>query len=183
MASHLPVPAKGLRPRRSDVGRVGVRASGRDTTVVVSRSGSDVELRPAAGAAMTLDYDSLLDALIEEQSPAEERRRLTAARVRLVAAALGGVRAAARALDVAPSQVSRWSSGEARPGPDHARKLLELDHVIAQAQLLWATDDLVQDWLTSYNHHLGARPIDVTVLTGSAPVVEAIRAELSGGYA
>lgn len=156
--------------------------------LVTKREGDVVEIRVEGTRSrrfdvITTSYETLLDALLEEQTPEQERSRQAAARTRLVAACLGGTRAAARALRVAPSQVSRWSSGEARPAPDQARRLLDLDHVIAQAQLLWATDELVRDWLTSHNSHLGARPIDVVDRHGSGPVVDAIRAELAGGYA
>jgi transcriptional regulator with XRE-family HTH domain len=106
----------------------------------------------------------------------------TELRVAGVIAVLGGTRAAARLLGVAPSQVSRWARGQSSPGPEHLQRLIELDHVIAQAQLLWATDELVRDWLTSFNFFLDARPLDIVMLQGAAPVVSAIRAELSGAY-
>jgi uncharacterized protein (DUF2384 family) len=106
-----------------------------------------------------------------------------ASRVASVVRVLGGVNAAARLLQVAPSQVSRWARGESRPNAVMARRLLDLDHVVAQAQLLWDDDDLVRDWLTTDNQHLGGRPVDLVVTQGSGPVVDAIRAELSGAYA
>jgi uncharacterized protein (DUF2384 family) len=107
----------------------------------------------------------------------------TAMRVGVVIEVLGGTRNTAKALGVAPSQVTRWASGAQRPSPEAARRLLDLDHVIAQAQLLWADPELIRDWLSTYNMYLGARPLDVIDRDGSGPVVEAIRSELAGGYA
>src|SRR6478735_1524200 len=43
-----------------------------------------------------------------------------------LAKSLGGVTALARALGVSPSQPSRWKSGKESPGPEAARKLVDL---------------------------------------------------------
>ncbi|MEO5680818.1 MAG: hypothetical protein ABIS47_14250 [Acidimicrobiales bacterium] len=96
----------------------------------------------------------------------------------------GGTRRAADLLDVAASQPSRWMTGESVPGPEHARMLVDLDHVLAHALLVWADASVARDWLTTANAHLdGLRPVAWLQLHGSAGVVEALRAEAAGAYA
>lgn len=95
---------------------------------------------------------------------------------------LGGIRAVADLLGVSPSQPSRWRSGQETPGPDAARLLVDLDHVLATLLQVWVPE-VATDWLQSPNAHLdGARPIDVLRLRGSAEVVVAARAEAAGAY-
>ena len=95
----------------------------------------------------------------------------------------GGVTKVARALGVAPSQPSRWRKGTERPGLDAARRLLDLDHVLARALLLWEPT-AAHIWLESPNAHLGhARPVDVLATRGAGEVLDALDAALSGAYA
>lgn len=95
----------------------------------------------------------------------------------------GGVTKLASALDVSKSQPSRWRTGEEVPGPEAARRLLDLDHVFAYAMQAW-DPSVVTDWLESPNGFLdGARPIDVLRQRGASEVVAAIRATISGAYA
>lgn len=97
--------------------------------------------------------------------------------------AVGGVNALARLLDVSPSQPSRWRKGEEAPGPETARRLLDLDHVVARVLLLWDRS-LVEAWLTGANAHLdGRRPIDVLRLRGAPEVLAALDAEAQGAFA
>ena len=97
--------------------------------------------------------------------------------------AVGGVNALARLLDVSPSQPSRWRRGVEAPGPENARRLLDLDHVVARVLLLWDRS-LVEAWLTGPNAHLeGRRPIDVLRLRGAAEVLGALDAEAQGAFA
>lgn len=96
---------------------------------------------------------------------------------------LGGARSAARIFQVAPSQPSRWASGQAVPDPANAQVLVDLDHVLATALQVW-TPDVARDWLVTANAHLdGARPIDYLRQHGSAAVVAALHAEAAGAYA
>lgn len=96
---------------------------------------------------------------------------------------LGGVRAVAALLGVSPSQPTRWQRGEETPGPEAARMLVDLDHVVATLLQVWHPE-VATDWLHSANAHLnGARPIDVLRARGSAEVVAAARAEAAGAYA
>lgn len=65
----------------------------------------------------------------------------------------------------------------------NARAIVDLDHVVARAGLLWQPA-VVTSWLYGHNAFLeGARPIDVVKLRGAAPVIEALDQELAGGYA
>lgn len=103
-------------------------------------------------------------------------------RVALVIEVAGGTRRAADLLDVAPSQVSRWASGESVPAPDQARMLVEVEHVLALLLLEWEPE-VAQDWLTTPNGFLDRiRPVDWIRLHGTTEVVEAIRAEAAGAY-
>ncbi len=105
-------------------------------------------------------------------------------RTRFVAEVAGGTRRAADLLDVAASQPSRWMTGESVPGPEHARMLVDLDHVLAHALLVWDDASVARDWLTTANAHLdGLRPVAWMRLHGSAGVVDALRAEAAGAYA
>lgn len=93
-----------------------------------------------------------------------------------------GVTHTASLLGVSKSQPSRWRSGAERPSPAKARELVDLDHVVARASLLWAPD-VVHDWLEGPNPHLdGARPVDVVRVRGSAEVLSALDAEASGAF-
>jgi uncharacterized protein (DUF2384 family) len=105
---------------------------------------------------------------------------LAASRVRYLADVIGGARLAA-VVGVNRSQPSRWMSGEERPGPTAAPLLIDLEHVIARARLVWG-EAAAATWLDSANSYLdGARPIDVLQLSGPAPVLEALDAETWGG--
>jgi hypothetical protein len=115
---------------------------------------------------------------------AEFRDWQPAERTRFVTGVVGGIRPAAALLDVDPAQTSRWASGKSRPSPEQARLLLDMDHVMGHALLVWATDELVRDWLTTPNAHLdGATPVEWIRHHGSAEVVDALRAEAAGAFA
>lgn len=104
-------------------------------------------------------------------------------RAAFVVGHLGGARATARLLGVAPSQPSRWAAGKSVPTGAHARIIADLDHVLAVALQVW-DEAVVSDWLSTANNHLdGARPIDVVRQRGSGEVVDALRAEAAGAYA
>lgn len=97
--------------------------------------------------------------------------------------AFGGARKLAGALGVSSSQPTRWKSGHERPGLEAARKLLDLDHVLARAQLVWEPEAALI-WLESPNAFLdGARPIDVLLLRGSSEVLDALDATMAGAFA
>jgi Uncharacterized conserved protein len=104
------------------------------------------------------------------------------ATVQRLVAVLGN-NALARILGVSVSQPSRWRSGKEMISPVNRRRLSDLDHVLDRLLLeLWP--DQAGDWLSNPNAHLGgAVPIDVLVLRGAAPVLEAIDALASGAFA
>jgi hypothetical protein len=94
-----------------------------------------------------------------------------------------GNQRAADLLRVSKSQPSRWKSGEETPGPAAARRLVDLDHVLARLALVW-DESLAADWLTTPNGFLeGATPMQVIESRGTTDVIEAIDAEAEGAYA
>ncbi|RYE40553.1 MAG: DUF2384 domain-containing protein [Hyphomicrobiales bacterium] len=107
---------------------------------------------------------------------------LSAERVRYLTGAFGGTQLAA-IVGVNRSQPSRWIKGQERPGPAAAPLLIDLEHVLARARLVWG-ETAARTWLESANAYLdGARPLDVLQLSGPAPVLEALDAEAWGGAA
>jgi uncharacterized protein (DUF2384 family) len=100
-----------------------------------------------------------------------------------LAKSLGGVTALARALGVSPSQPSRWKSGKESPGQDAMRRLIDLDHVVQRALLVW-DPAVVPTWLTSSNGFLGGQtPLGVLMTRGPSEVLDALDAFESGGFA
>jgi hypothetical protein len=86
-------------------------------------------------------------------------------------------------LAVSKSQPSRWRSGSEVPSPVVARRLVDVDYVLARFLLMW-DPSLATDWFSSPNGFLdGATPIDVIMTKGSLEVIEALEAEASGAYA
>jgi transcriptional regulator with XRE-family HTH domain len=107
----------------------------------------------------------------------------SAERAQFLVDAVGGVNKLAKTLGVSPSQPSRWKSGREIPSPEVAAKLLDLDHVVALAVQAWHPS-IVMDWMTTANGFLeGAQPIVVLMQRGSAEVIDALKATLSGAYA
>jgi uncharacterized protein (DUF2384 family) len=105
------------------------------------------------------------------------------ARTEFLIEALGSQAALANLLNVSTSQPSRWRTGQEAPSPQHARELVDLDHVMARATLLWAPKTALL-WLTGSNSFLdGARPIDVLRTSGSAEVIQALDSEMAGSFA
>lgn len=106
-----------------------------------------------------------------------------ASRTAAVSDALGSKAKLATLLAVSASQPTRWIAGTESPNMENARAIVDLDHVIARAGLLWKPS-VVTAWLSGHNSFLeGARPIDVIKTQGAAPVIEALDQELSGAYA
>lgn len=105
-------------------------------------------------------------------------------RADLVAKALGSRAELAKVLRVSPSQPTRWIKGQETPNSENTRAIVDLEHVVARARMLWADDDVVNTWLTSSNGFLdGARPVDVITTQGSSPVIDALDQVMSGAFA
>ncbi len=96
---------------------------------------------------------------------------------------LGGPTEAARWLDVARSQPSRWVKGTELPSPASTRAVIDIDYIFSRLLQLYERDTALT-WLRSPNSYLGgATPRIVLREQGPARVVEAIDATLSGSYA
>jgi uncharacterized protein (DUF2384 family) len=96
---------------------------------------------------------------------------------------VGGVTKLALTLNVAKSQPSRWRTGEDVPSPEVAARMLDLEHVMALAMQAWEPE-VANDWLQAPNGFLGgAVPLDVLRVRGSAEVIDALKAAISGSYA
>ncbi len=104
-------------------------------------------------------------------------------RTEFLISAIGSGTALAEVLGVARSQPTRWRHGQESPSPETARELIDLDHVMARALMLFPQPVAV-DWLTSANSYLdNARPIDVLRTRGSAEVIDALDATMAGAFA
>lgn len=114
-------------------------------------------------------------------SPA--RLSFAAQRTEFLISAVGSGTALADVLGVARSQPTRWRKGQESPSPQTARELVDLDHVMARALMLFP-QPVAMDWLTSANSYLdGSRPIDVLRTRGSSEVIAALDATMSGAFA
>ena len=112
--------------------------------------------------------------MVTESKAQQRHLPQSAARTTFLIETVGSGAAVARLLGVSRSQPYRWSTGDETPGPESARLLLDLDHVLARAMLVWPRD-VALDWLEGSNSHLdGARPIDVVKERGSAEVIRAL---------
>lgn len=101
-----------------------------------------------------------------------------------VAKALGSRTKLAQLLKVSVSQPTRWIKGDESPNSENTRTIVDLEHVVTRARLLWGDDEVVNAWLTGRNGFLdGARPIDVIATEGSGPVIDALDQATAGAFA
>lgn len=99
-------------------------------------------------------------------------------RAAFLAETLGDRTALADLLEVDADQLNRWINGEEAPGQARARQVLDLDHMVALASLVWEPE-VLRSWLVGGNMFLdGARPTDVMKARGSGDVLEALEAEM-----
>ncbi len=141
-------------------------ASGKSTNRAV---GTPAPLRKPVGVAPS------------HVSPA--RLSFAAQRTEFLISAVGSGTALADVLGVARSQPTRWRKGQESPSPQTARELVDLDHVMARALMLFP-QPVAMDWLTSANSYLdGSRPIDVLRTRGSSEVIDALDATMAGAFA
>jgi uncharacterized protein (DUF2384 family) len=94
-----------------------------------------------------------------------------------------GTNAAARLLGADRAQVSRWRSGIEPVSAEMGRRIVDLHDVLTRILRLYNREAAAM-WLTGSEPLLGgARPIDVLVLEGAAPVIRAIDGIAAGVYA
>lgn len=103
-------------------------------------------------------------------------------RVSYLVDAVGGAAQLARIIGVNRSQPSRWISGEERPGGRTAPLIIDLEHVVSRARLVWG-DPAATTWLESANSYLGgARPLAVLLSEGPGRVLDALDAVAAGSF-
>jgi uncharacterized protein (DUF2384 family) len=94
-----------------------------------------------------------------------------------------GTNAAARLLGADRSQVSRWNAGIESIGSEMGRRIVDLHDVLTRILRVYGRQAAAL-WLVGSEPLLGgARPIDVLVLEGAAPVIRAIDGIAEGAYA
>lgn len=156
-------------------------AGGAVNVTAARRAVAAVKDRGTAGNAADLGDE------VENGSPGSPRHNvvrlpLAMERTEFLIDAVGGGSTLADLLGVSRSQPTRWRTGKESPSPQIARELVDLDHVMARASMLF-TQPVALDWLNSSNSYLdGARPIDVLKIRGSAEVIAALDAAMAGAF-
>ena len=101
---------------------------------------------------------------------------LIATRIELLVGALGTATNVAQCLGVTRPLLSKWRAGLVMPSPAQVKMLVDLDHVMARASLIYAPE-IARAWLVGHDSYLeGARPIDVLQLRGVQKVLGALDA-------
>ena len=94
-----------------------------------------------------------------------------------------GSNAAARLMGADRAQVSRWSSGTEAIGHEMGRRIVDLHDILTRIMRVYPREAAAM-WLTGSEPLLGgARPIDVLVTEGAAPVIQAIDGIAEGAFA
>ena len=94
-----------------------------------------------------------------------------------------GTNAAARLLGADRAQVSRWNAGIESISSEMGRRIVDLHDVLTRILRVYPSEAAAL-WLVGSEPLLGgARPIDVLVLEGAAPVIRAIDGIAEGAYA
>ncbi len=94
-----------------------------------------------------------------------------------------GTNAAARLLGADRSQVSRWMAQTSPISGEMGRRIVDLHDVLTRILRVFDREAAAM-WLAGSEPLLGgARPIDVLVLEGAAPVIRAIDGIAEGAYA
>ncbi len=120
-----------------------------------------VELEPSRNAGALTDVRALLVRLVDAYDQAT------------VAGLLG----------VDKSSVSNWVRGRRAMSAAFRMRVLEVHDVLTRAHEVF-NPTLAARWLVGHEPLLGgARPLDVIGLRGAAPVIEALDAIASGGFA
>jgi len=99
---------------------------------------------------------------------------------RIVAAL--GTNATARVLGVDRAQVSRWGGASEPIGAEMGRRIVDLHDILTRILRVYSRE-AASMWLGGSEPLLGgARPIDVLVMEGAAPVIRAIDGIMQGAY-
>jgi len=94
-----------------------------------------------------------------------------------------GPRPLARLLDVRPGSVANWASGHRQISGEMVRRIIDLHDILTRALQVFAPATATR-WLIGNEPFLdNKRPIDVLVLRGAAPVIEALDNVDAGAYA
>lgn len=94
-----------------------------------------------------------------------------------------GTNAAARLLGADRAQVSRWAAGTENVGQEMGRRIVDLHDVLTRILRVFGPEPAAM-WLVGSEPLLGgARPIDVLVSEGAAPVIRAIDGIAEGAFA
>lgn len=94
-----------------------------------------------------------------------------------------GANAAARLLGADRAQVSRWRAGTEAISAEMGRRIVDLHDILTRALRVFDREAAAL-WLVGSEPLLGgARPIDVLVLQGAAPVIAALDGIMQGVYA
>jgi uncharacterized protein (DUF2384 family) len=94
-----------------------------------------------------------------------------------------GTRPIAKLLDVGAGTVTNWKSRRHAMSPEYAKRVIELHDVLVRALQVFQPQ-VAMDWLVGHEPYLDhARPIDVLVKHGAAPLIVALDGIESLGYA
>ena len=94
-----------------------------------------------------------------------------------------GSNACARMLGADAAQVSRWVSKTEAISLEMGRRIVDLHDVLTRIMRVYSCEAAAQ-WLVGSEPLLGgARPIDVVVTEGAAPVIRAIDGIAQGAFA
>ncbi len=114
--------------------------------------------------------------------PTDRRTARAVSHLKMIRAGVRSDRGIAAVLGVSSSQVSRWRRGQ-RPDRENADRLAGTALAV-EMLLRWLDDDLVEEWLTGANAHLGGAAPSYFIQQGRlAEVVGAVEAMKTGVFA
>jgi uncharacterized protein (DUF2384 family) len=94
-----------------------------------------------------------------------------------------GTRPVAKLLDIGAGTITNWKRGRHTMSPEYAKRVIELHDVMVRALQVYQPQ-VAMDWLVGNDPFLDhARPIDVLVTRGAAPLIVALDAFEALGYA
>ncbi len=94
-----------------------------------------------------------------------------------------GTRPLAKLLDVGPSSITNWKRRRHTISPEYAQRIIDLHDVLVRTLQVFQPR-VAMDWLVGNEPFLnGARPLDVLVTQGAAPLIDALAAIAAAAYA